>query len=429
MATIADPSATMPVANGLLDVGGASLVEVLGLDVLCELMVEHTGAAPRGIVYPALSTAGPNWDSKLARSGVLTDRGGPASLLGVARYCQAKGLQLWLVVSPNLSFLSADGTECVDSRGNSSASCCINSKPFQRTLSALLREAAAALRAATLPEPAGIVFDSLELWPMGEQQGAVQLNCFCRYCVAALNSHNFGDHDLEMFKRYPGPLNLLLEATSTGMRHAHDFKESIDRVRLIKYSYYQNFVARSALASDVASQKISLEGELQDELERSINGKQLLRWADSLLKYLSARQASSFSSLKLHFEQLRQIFPHSQRAITMEDLSYDWTSGMFQEAAFKESFYDEAWITASQVPPTGKPCRIYTCGRGRYTVQSLITSLETTKSPLRNITNAGNDDRLRRFIDHITKRACAAVLREPVQFQALDHPESSQGYV
>lgn len=412
---------------GLLDVGGASLVEQFGVDQLCDMMKSRTGHSPRGVVYPLLSTAGPNWNSKWARAGVLSDRNGDASLSGVAKYCAKNKLQLWLVVNPNLGFLSTDGTECVDSHGNSSQSCCINSRPFQRAILALLKDAAKVT--ADVNAPTGVVFDGQELWAMGEQSGAIQLNCFCRYCIQALGNYGFQEDDLERFKRYPGPLNLLLQATPTGMRHSHDFHENIDPVKLIKHSYYQGFAARHALARDVDEKKISLEGNIHDELAKIAMGRELLVWADTLLKYLKARQASTIEALGLHFQQLATAFPGTRRAFTSEGFDYDWTSGLFQTALYQASFYDELWITGSQTPPTNKPYRRYTCGRGRYMVQSLFTALETGRAPQRNLLQGGHTDGLRMHIGNIGVRACAAVLNEPIQFETLEHTNLSEGYV
>lgn len=399
----------------LADIGGAALFSVLSFDDMLSQYEIMTGQRATGIVYPAWSGAGPNWGSRLFPRSLLDDADSEASLVTVARNCQERELPLILELSLEMGFAATSANHILDPQASASTQCCINAPGTRRAVILLLREALNVLEAAGLNAPSGIVLTIQDLWPMGATGRYIEPTCFCPHCAKSFREHGF--NRLDDFKVYPGPLNLALSDTGTGISHMHSFHQKVDKETLVQYSRAQGFIAADMIKDVEPWQSVTESNEWP----------RLQVWASTLLSYIETKQAITFQSLTQLSNEIRVVLPNAPVAVIVEPLDYDWTAGFYFAALQDQSFYDELWTSPGWTNSGGPPKvdRIYACGRTRYIVQSFFATIERAWAKNRAATPAGNSRIFEAHLRHVARQLDAAILDAPLSFELVGDLASS----
>lgn len=382
------------------------LLEEFSLDELIEGFSKQTGRAPSEVVVEAFSYSGPNFPSRLYR----TTRG-KFDVKEIVEQAQKKSLRVWLSFDLGMSFAASNANHIVDTLGDSSRRCCINTPGTRRILAELAKELGEQVDAAKIH---GIVFPLQDLWPMGATGQLIEITCVCASCRKIYD--DAGLTFIDEFSYYPSAPNLALKNSGTGISHINSLTKDLSPETLVERSH-----AQQMLASDFFDKLSAVDSPREHE-----SWNKLVVMATQLLEFIHVREKATLQSISEIATRLKSIFPNARTAGVVEGAAYDWTGGYFLTSVASCKGLSEIWAPPSASPERfGIPARYYCSQRARYTIDQLAHHLEMSASSFFS-GMVGSENR--GIVDSQTRRiagmVAAFVMSNPGDFVGLEEPGS-----
>jgi len=331
---------------GILDVPDVALLSVTTLQELMELYRHRLGAYPKAVCLPVTSSGGLTYDSMLGLANVSPEVGGKKyDLAKMVDEAVQSGLEIYFMITPTLPLATTSSEyNLVDSVGDETPKCCVVNPFTQEAIREIIRESFDLARGMGV-SPVGYVFVIQDLWPMGAEGERLELTCFCKHCRKALS--RVQGLDLDILMRSPGPWNLALKDTGSGISHINDIRKDDS-------------------PSDIL-QKSKEKGFYNPQWFGSSNTEQL--WARQLYLYMHARNDMTRDAIL----NVKDAVPEGVKTVLMADVfDYDWTAGMFFSTV-QELKSDEIWVPSHGIQEfRGPNVAIYMVSRGRYLVDKLF---------------------------------------------------------
>lgn len=332
--------------HGILDIPDIAILSVTTLQELIDLYQHRLGAYPKAVCLPVTSKGGLTYDSILGLANVSPEVDGKKyDLAKVVGEAVQSNLEFYFMITPTLPFATTSSEyNLVDSVGDETPKCCVVNPFTQEAVKEIIRESFDLAQRMGVA-PAGYVFVVQDLWPMGAKQMRLELTCFCRYCREALSQVE--GLDLALLMRTPGPWNLALKDTGSGISHLNEIRKDDSPLEILRKSKEKGFY---------------------DPQWFSAPDEELL-WARQLYLYIHARNDMTRDAVL----NMKGAVPEGVKTVLMVDsFDYDWTSGMFFSTV-REIECDEVWIPSRGARDIDMPnVAIYMVTRGRYLVDALF---------------------------------------------------------
>lgn len=306
------------------------------------------------------------------------------------------GGEVYLVLNPDIQAFSAPFLYLVDSSGDASRQLCFGRARVIQFWLDVIEEAIASLDATARDSIGGFALDLVDLWPMGGSGVRLDLTCFCPDCTETLEGHGV---DLEALITSPGPWNLALKDTGSGIDFVGDITPEISADDFVLSVLNRGFV-------------------IPEVSEHSANFRS---WAETLLAYAHARHALTTANAARILTAVKQALPTCNRTIISETEEYNWTGGTFLRLLDDSNLVDELWIDPAARQswlPKAVKYRHYLLSRSRYYVDAFFDLLG------HSLNRAGVDDLMRTRLEGVLSRR---VSHASVRY--LPHTEQSLGVV
>ncbi|MBI5571524.1 MAG: hypothetical protein HY914_16385 [Desulfomonile tiedjei] len=377
-------------------------------------------AKPVAVAVPIVNGDGVAFgDSTLPTGKYLTHRGTPLDFASMVKECTSKGLDVYLTLDPTLEFVRTSALHIVDIVGDSSSHVCFYKRKTRHFLKELVRRALSIATEATGrggQRVRGLGVDIVNLWPMGaSNEGKLELNCFCRECMEALDRVALRDYPSGIcreFGRFPNPWNLMLQDEGTGLKPLRTVGHRDSPIEVVEKSRQVGFA------------------KIYDEHDPDRN---LVTEATVLLRYLEIRHQMVVEVLHDLFVTARQHGGDNiSRVIYTENDPYDFSAGVFVEKLDDPTVCDELWLDPSEfnfAPKTVK-MRSYMVRRNRYFIDHFISVLYSVQDINRRTTTGlanFSDEDARELVRRRGQQVCAALVKDRIDVETLPDLEDEGG--
>lgn len=206
--------------EAILDLPVLNFLAYRSAEQIVQDFTESWGMSPKAVVIPVLASDGVYFDNPcelpLSRAVDPDVQQARAPIVDFAKAVYdfgEQGLDIYLLVAPSVSFVSANPLLVVDSVGDTARLTCMTKNGCRELISEIVAEAVllatdalASLTMENTPRLRGLVFDVVNIWPMSSTNGRIELNCFCEDCVAVLERHMKGSTRSRTYWAISGPI-------------------------------------------------------------------------------------------------------------------------------------------------------------------------------------------------------------------------------
>jgi hypothetical protein len=437
--------------EAVLDIPDIALLEFRKPDQIVGDFFGTWRSKPSAVVLPIMSADGVNFDnpcelplSRACQASVADEEDAPVSFLKSVYGFAELGCDIYLSLVPNMSFVQANPLFLVDSVGDTSFQTCISKEGIRDILSELLAEsimlaltALRSLRRPDVPRLRGVVFDLVSIWPMGANDGRLELTCFCESCVPRLEqimqpTESAPVSDLlGHFRDFPSPANLLLSDTGAAISYVERVTSSMTARQVVALCKMKGF----------------------DQVWKGKEDTELTNAAQYLMSYLRARHRLTVEVVQNIFtrtiEIVQQTAEGEDSGDSLRDLScvfllegdpYDWTSGLFLDALDSSGSAggvpacDELWFDPTSVTPVVQnlKTRSYMWRRSRYLIDSMFDTIASISSDtIRAATGWArySDEIVQQMLDNRRRTAVSGRMEGLSALRALGPEANRVGFV
>lgn len=399
--------------TAILDIPHLAFLRYSGPEKLIEDFREAWGVAPEAVVLPVTAPDGllfkvEGLGQALSQYAAISSN--LKDFQDVVHAFAKLGLGIYLLIDPTLPFLRASALHLVDILGNASAQVCIGNPRTREILAAILGTGVDIGLSITKNLPGklkGIVYDAVDLWPMGGKEGRLQLTCFCPSCEDYFTSVQPGL--LRRFKTFPNPWNLVLKDSGTGISFIDDIRLESSDEDIVGLSRQKGF----------------------HEIFPDQTQIYLREQARELLTYIQVRHDQTIASIDDVFQQaLNGLDIALTRTIVVEGSYYDWTSGLrfedLDRTADEQALvpYDEVWFdpASTDIILQHVPFRSYMWSRSRYFIDAFLQYAGSASDPVqRTITGIArlSRDRVKNMLRARLNQALGTAMTGPLSLVSL----------
>lgn len=347
--------------EGLVDIPHLRLLEIQSAREILDQFEAEAGYPCSGVVLPLTVPEGLTFQNRLGYpTYIASPYGSPIDLERAVRDFATEGVDIYVCLTPTMSFVRTDTLNVVDIVYDEAASFCINKKKAQKVLGIVIEDAlqyvTAAMASVSNPKSnfRGIAINVVDLWGMSAENERIMLTCFCPACRESLGKLGI---DLKDFETFPNPWNLLLRDRMGGIEH----------ISGVGYG-----VTRAERVSEIRSQS-KLRGFAEQAFGNQ-SEENLDQLASKALSYMEARQRITLDGLEELFNVARSVVPELRRIVITEGDAYNFTAGLFLKDIDNPELVDELWFDsgASTPPVVNTDYRAYMCSRARYLVDAFF---------------------------------------------------------
>ena len=284
-------------------------------------------------------------------------------------------LEIYIMLSPGLQFVSTDPLHVQDIRGVGSNQVCVCNEKSQQLLGAILGTAVDLALDALGDTPdrlKGCVLNLVDILPMGAKGNHIHLTCFCESCVKGFKEKS--PELVRHFKVSPNPWNLALTDNGTGIGYIDDIDPDTTPQDIVALSRMKGYD--------------SVFGQAEDNHLQSL--------AVKLLEYIKVRHQLTVEAMnKIYEEAFKGIDSPPGRIILTEGCSYNWTAGLVlkeldhpQRDGDVYPPFDEVWFNnlSSETSFRIVKVRSYMWRRSRYFVDAFIEFVAQVADPVMRAT-------------------------------------------
>ena len=350
--------------GGIVDVPHTAVFRYASPEDILNLFEQQWGVAAEGVILPVTNGDGLLYpveglsESLSAHAIDLNPR--LKDYRDIIYSFAEKGLDIYLMVDPTLTFIGSNPLHLVDIVGDSSRQVCIGNPRSQDVIGAILGTGVDIVQETTRQSSGklkGVVIDAVDLWPMGANAERLELTCFCPSCERYFADAKPGL--LRRFKTSPNPWNLLLRDSGSGIEHINEIRSHYGPDDIVGLSRQKGF----------------------DKAFRDATTQILLEQARDVLDYIEARHNETISAVNTIFDQaLHGLDPRPRRILLTEGMYYSWTAGLQLERLDiekKDGYvvpYDEVWfdLKSNTLGLKQVDFRSYMWSRSRYMIDSFF---------------------------------------------------------